>query len=84
MSSHDNLEWTPTHGLASLQIVKELQESVDPLSLSTTLRMEIGGEAKLGTHKLEQLRSKSPHEASVPVTHYGLRRAPIHDNMLEE
>ena len=46
--------------------------------------MKAGGEVQLRPHELEQLPPKSPREASVPVTHYGPRQAPIIDHVLEE
>ena len=72
--------------LVGTHIVPQIkfQQNVDPLSLSITLGMETGGELKLGPHKLEPLCQKLPREASVPVTHYGPRQAPILDYVLEE
>jgi len=47
----------------------KFQESIDPLGLPIALRMKTSEEVKLGPHKLA-LRSKSPCEASGPITHY--------------
>jgi len=46
--------------------------------------MKTSGKVKLGPHELEQLCPKSPREASVLVTHYGLRQALILNHMFEE
>lgn len=47
----------------------KLQESIDPLGLSITLRVETGGEVELGTHEFEQLCPKTPSKMSVPVAY---------------
>jgi len=46
--------------------------------------METSGQVKLLSHELEQLHPKSPHEANVPITHYGQRQTPILKHMFEE
>lgn len=49
----------------------KLQESIDPLGLSITLRVETGGEVEFGTHELEQLCPKTPNKTSVPIAYSG-------------
>ena len=62
----------------------KLQENVDYLGLSITLRMKIGEEVKLETYKLEPLHLNSPYKVSLSITHDGMRQTLILHHMLEK
>jgi len=62
----------------------KLQESIDSLDLSITLRIENGGKIELGTHELEQLRPKTPCETSVPIASNVSWQAPVLHHVLEQ